>query len=89
MPEQRTGSTSPLEQLNWTGSDANGTEPCSEPGFKSLTKCFNPLPLQCLAAEALPETVKKEIEHVTNSSMEEVEEQKGSETVQSKPNQVT
>ena len=83
MPEQRTGSTSPLEQLNWTESDTNGAELRSE-----LTKSFSPLPLQCLAAEALPENVKKEIQRVTNSSMEEVEEQKSSETAKSKLSQV-
>ena len=31
----------------------------------------SPLPLQCLAAEALPDNVKQEIEELTNSSVEE------------------
>lgn len=31
-----------------------------------------PLPLQCLAAEALPDGVKQEIEQITNNSLREI-----------------
>ncbi len=41
---------------------------------------YNPLPLQCLAADALPGNVKEEIDHLTQSSIKEIKRTSNSST---------
>lgn len=76
MPELRTDSN--IDHLDVEKMDkANLRAGNSSSNFQNVAATrtekshFNPLPLQCLAAESLPETVKQEIEDITNSSLQE------------------
>ena len=67
MPELRTESTV-IDHLNLHVSNMDFS---SLPDIGNIATTRSPLPLQCLAADALPDSVKQEIEDVTNSSLQE------------------
>ena len=77
MPEFRI-TNSPLEYANEAAADMeekNDQELCRLLGLADIPLprlLHNPLPLQCLAAEALPGNLKQEIDQLTKSSIKEV-----------------
>ena len=74
MPEFRANSP-PFDYTSKIMSEVGEIDLCKSLGLSdiSIPKLqYNPLPLQCLAAEALPSNVKDEIEQLTKSSLMEV-----------------
>lgn len=76
MPEFRI-TNSPLEYANEAADmeEQNDQDLCRLLGLAEIPLprlLHNPLPLQCLAAEALPGNLKQEIDQLTKSSIKEV-----------------
>ena len=75
MPELRT-TTPPLDFVDTEEQEIMDEEEdiCKSLGLSEISvpaMLYNPLPLQCLAAEALPDNIKEEIDQVTSSSVYE------------------